>query len=89
MPDGENLQDASRDAPAARATLALIGIVGAGVMGRGIAQLALENGHEVVLHDVDDSALDHAPDRIHQVLHLRSETRFSGAGEARAEGRIR
>ena len=30
----------------------IIGIVGAGTMGAGIAQVAVEHGHEVVLHDV-------------------------------------
>jgi len=49
----------------------VIGIVGAGVMGAGIAQLALEAGHEVVLHDVDDLALDRATDRIRDGLARR------------------
>jgi 3-hydroxybutyryl-CoA dehydrogenase len=50
----------------------VIGIVGAGVMGAGIAQLALEAGHEVVLHDVDDLALDRATDRIRDGLARRA-----------------
>jgi 3-hydroxybutyryl-CoA dehydrogenase len=58
--------------PASRAALPLIGIVGAGVMGTGIAQLALEAGHEVVLHDVDDDALDRATDRIRDGLGRRA-----------------
>ena len=35
----------------------IIGVVGAGTMGAGIAQLALEYGHEVVIHDVDETAI--------------------------------
>jgi 3-hydroxybutyryl-CoA dehydrogenase len=54
---------ASQDVTA-DASLPLIGVVGAGVMGTGIAQLALEAGHEVILHDVDDTALSRARDRI-------------------------
>jgi 3-hydroxybutyryl-CoA dehydrogenase len=50
----------------------VIGIVGAGAMGAGIAQLALEAGHEVVLHDVDDGALDRASDRIRDGLARRA-----------------
>jgi 3-hydroxybutyryl-CoA dehydrogenase len=41
-------------------------------MGAGIAQLALEAGHEVVLHDVDDSSLDRASDRIRDGLARRA-----------------
>jgi 3-hydroxybutyryl-CoA dehydrogenase len=52
--------------------LPIIGIVGAGVMGAGIAQLALEAGHEVVLHDVDDAALDRGTDRIADGLARRA-----------------
>jgi 3-hydroxybutyryl-CoA dehydrogenase len=47
-------------------------VVGAGVMGAGIGQLALEAGHEVVLHDVDESALDRARDRIADGLGRRA-----------------
>jgi 3-hydroxybutyryl-CoA dehydrogenase len=72
MPDRQRLDHASPDASKARATLPLIGIVGAGVMGAGIAQLALEAGHEVVLHDVDDIALDQASDRIRDGLARRA-----------------
>src|SRR5690348_5350957 len=41
--------DAPRSTPASGSALPLIGVVGAGVMGSGIAQLALEAGHEVVV----------------------------------------
>ncbi|MFC6719814.1 3-hydroxyacyl-CoA dehydrogenase family protein [Natrialbaceae archaeon GCM10025810] len=36
----------------------VIGIVGAGTMGSGIAQLAVQNGHEVVLRDIEDDLVE-------------------------------
>jgi len=42
----------------------VIGVVGAGTMGGGIAQLALEHGHEVVLYDVDDATVERGVERI-------------------------
>jgi len=53
-------------------TREIVGIVGAGVMGSGIAQVALEAGHEVVLHDVDDAALERGRDRIADGLARRA-----------------
>jgi 3-hydroxybutyryl-CoA dehydrogenase len=50
----------------------IVGIVGAGVMGSGIAQVALEAGHEVVLHDVDEVALARGRDRIADGLARRA-----------------
>jgi 3-hydroxybutyryl-CoA dehydrogenase len=51
---------------------AIIGIVGAGTMGSGIAQVALEAGHEVVLHDVDEEAIEHGRARIREGLVRRA-----------------
>jgi methoxymalonate biosynthesis protein len=45
-----------------------LAIVGAGVMGTGIATLALGHGLPVVLVDVDDETLETARSRIHQQL---------------------
>jgi 3-hydroxybutyryl-CoA dehydrogenase len=50
----------------------LIGIVGAGAMGAGIAQVALENGHEVVIHDVDEEAIERGRARIRDGLSRRA-----------------
>ncbi|MFF0433790.1 3-hydroxyacyl-CoA dehydrogenase family protein [Streptomyces sp. NPDC004327] len=41
-----------------------IGVVGAGTMGRGVAELFAEHGHEVVLVDVTEAALASARDEI-------------------------
>jgi len=74
----------------------LIGVVGAGTMGVGICQIALEAGHEVVVHDVDPGALEAAQVRIRDGLERRAvrlgldadsidqwvEGRFQGLREA-------
>jgi 3-hydroxybutyryl-CoA dehydrogenase len=69
--------------------LPIIGVVGAGAMGAGIAQVALAGGHEVVLHDVDAGAIDHARERIRDGL-LRDEARreASGSGSDRVDLRL-
>ena len=70
----------------------VVGIVGAGTMGAGIAQVALEAGARVLLHDVDPSAVDRARARIadglaRRMRRLASET--SSASVARIAGRHR
>jgi len=45
-----------------------IGIIGAGAMGAGIAQVAAQNGHQVVLNDMHRSALDKAKKGHEKIL---------------------
>ncbi len=49
-----------------------IGVVGAGTMGTGIAQVALEAGHEVVLFDVDEEAIERGRLRVREGLGRRA-----------------
>ncbi len=51
---------------------AVVGIVGAGTMGAGIGQVALEAGCEVVLYDVDDAAVEGGRERIRDGLTRRA-----------------
>jgi 3-hydroxybutyryl-CoA dehydrogenase len=49
-----------------------VGVVGAGVMGTGVAQCFAAAGHEVVVTDPDAGALSSAPGRIRNGLRLRT-----------------
>jgi 3-hydroxybutyryl-CoA dehydrogenase len=46
-----------------------VGVIGAGTMGAGIAQVCLQAGHEVQLHDVDHAAIERGRARISDGLH--------------------
>lgn len=45
-----------------------IGVVGAGTMGQGIAQVAIQNGFRVILRDLEDRILQHARARVDKGL---------------------
>ena len=45
-----------------------VGVVGAGTMGHGIAQVAIQNGFRVILRDVEDRFLQHGRARIDTAL---------------------
>jgi 3-hydroxybutyryl-CoA dehydrogenase len=70
--------------------IAVVGVVGAGVMGAGIAQAALESGLGVVINDVDRSALERARGRVRDGLARRASRLDLDADsiEAWVEGRI-
>jgi 3-hydroxybutyryl-CoA dehydrogenase len=50
----------------------IVGVVGAGIMGSGIAQVVLEAGDEVLIQDVDEAAIDRAWDRIRDGMSRRA-----------------
>ena len=55
--------------------VAVVGVVGAGTMGAGIAQVALEAGHEVLIYDVDEAARERGQARVRDGL-LRRATKL-------------
>ena len=68
----------------------VVGVVGAGTMGAGIAQLALEAGHPVVMHDVDAAAIEAGRARIRAGLERRAARLDLDpeSAEAWVEGRL-
>ncbi len=45
-----------------------IGIIGAGTMGQGIAQVSAQNGHEVIMRDIEEELLEKALEKIENNL---------------------
>jgi 3-hydroxyacyl-CoA dehydrogenase/enoyl-CoA hydratase/3-hydroxybutyryl-CoA epimerase len=68
---------------AAPAEVQRVGVVGAGVMGAGIAQLAALRGYEVVVREVNNAALEAGQRRIQELFDKAVERRVIDAAEAR------
>lgn len=62
----------------------VLGVVGAGAMGAGIAQVALEAGWQVRLHDAAAGAADRARERVAEGLARRVARRAAGTADAAA-----
>src|SRR5579885_1894257 len=48
-----------------------VGVVGAGVMGVGVAQSLAQTGHDVILVDISDAILEHAQEEIIRNIRLQ------------------
>ena len=75
----------TEQAGADRTPLATIGVVGAGVMGVGVAQNLAQTGHRVVLLDLNQGVLDHARAEIERALRFHGFFTKQKAGPPPAE----
>ena len=65
-------------------TLGTVGVIGAGAMGSGIAQVAATAGHRVILVDADPAALNRSAEALSKVMARLVEKGRMAAGEAQA-----
>ena len=66
-----------------------VGVLGAGTMGRGIAQLAAQAGNEVVLYDISDQALSNSQEKLTKILNrLVEKGKISDQESVATFGRI-
>ncbi len=66
-----------------------IGIIGSGAMGSGIAQVASTAGHEVILSDTREAALETSKNKLQKIMNRLIEKARVEADEAQAiQGRI-
>ncbi len=68
-------------------TVQTIAVLGAGIMGRGIAYASALGGYRTVLHDPSDAAIEHAVAEITALLEKGAAT--GKVPEARARSRRR
>src|SRR3569832_2326549 len=68
----------------------VVGVVGAGTMGNGIAQVAARAGYNVIMHDVRDEFLDRGLAAIDKSLQRDvDKERLDGAGKKTIIERVR
>ena len=69
---------------------ALVGVIGAGAMGSGIAQIAAQSGHEIILYDLSKDSLELSDSKLQKVMNRLVEKETYTAEEASAiQGRIK
>jgi 3-hydroxybutyryl-CoA dehydrogenase len=66
------------------AQIGRVGVLGAGLMGHGIAQVAAESGYEVVLREVDDATLQKGVGKVEKQLARAVEKGRTGQEDADA-----
>jgi len=82
--------EVATDPAADRAEVCTVGVVGGGIMGSGIAEVAARNGCEVILLEVNDVAADNALARLRKSLGRAEKSgKLSAADREAAEGRLR
>ena len=64
-----------------------VGVLGCGLMGHGIAQVAAQAGYDVVVREVDEAALDKGLGKIEKQLARAVEKGKAGAGGRRRRPR--
>lgn len=68
----------------------IVGVLGAGTMGSGIVQVAAQNGHEVVLVDLNEQILVRSKEQLGKILaRLVEKGKLSEEESSNVQGRIR
>ena len=67
----------------------IVGVIGAGAMGSGIAQVAAQAGHQVILIDQNEEALERSQTALAKVCsRLVEKGRWTNEQSAAVQGRI-